>query len=98
MTIGRGGPWPVRDHAVRCVLEPVVLREGWPFPRDSGGTYTRRMDWGEYVPFTSGAGRRARGTGRMTATWLSFTLITACDCSRARCVAPLTSDPQGLCP
>ena len=25
------------------------------FPRDSGGTYTRRMNWGEYVHFTSGA-------------------------------------------
>jgi hypothetical protein len=25
------------------------------FPRDSGGTYTRRMNWGEYIHFTSGA-------------------------------------------
>jgi hypothetical protein len=25
------------------------------FPRDSGGTYTRRLNWGEYVHFTSGA-------------------------------------------
>jgi hypothetical protein len=25
------------------------------FPRDSDGTYTRRMNWGEYIHFTSGA-------------------------------------------
>jgi hypothetical protein len=25
------------------------------FPRDSGGSYTRRMNWGEYIHFTSGA-------------------------------------------
>jgi hypothetical protein len=25
------------------------------FPRDSGDTYTRRMNWGEYIHFTSGA-------------------------------------------
>jgi hypothetical protein len=25
------------------------------FPRDPGGTYTRRMNWGEYIHFTSGA-------------------------------------------
>jgi hypothetical protein len=31
----------------------------------------------------------------MTATWLSA-LITAYDGSRARCVAPLASDPQGM--
>lgn len=39
-----------------------------------------------------------RAQGRMIATWLSFALITAYDCSCAKCVAPLTSDPQGLCP
>ena len=39
------------------------------FPRDSGGTYTRRMNWGEYVHFTSGAaaadmsGQAARAFG-----------------------------------
>ena len=25
------------------------------FPRDADGTYTRRMNWGEYIHFTSGA-------------------------------------------
>jgi hypothetical protein len=25
------------------------------FPRDADGAYTRRMNWGEYVHFTSGA-------------------------------------------
>jgi hypothetical protein len=25
------------------------------FPRDGDGTYTRRMNWGEYIHFTSGA-------------------------------------------
>jgi hypothetical protein len=25
------------------------------FPRDQDGTYTRRMNWGEYIHFTSGA-------------------------------------------
>jgi hypothetical protein len=39
------------------------------FPRDPGGTYTRRMNWGEYVHFTSGAaaadlsGQAARAFG-----------------------------------
>jgi hypothetical protein len=39
------------------------------FPRDDGGTYTRRMNWGEYVHFTSGAaaadmsGQAARAFG-----------------------------------
>ena len=39
------------------------------FPRDSGGAYTRRMNWGEYVHFTSGAaaadmsGQAARAFG-----------------------------------
>jgi hypothetical protein len=39
------------------------------FPRDRGGTYTRRMNWGEYVHFTSGAaaadmsGQAARAFG-----------------------------------
>ncbi|MGO9725791.1 MAG: hypothetical protein ACLPN6_10605 [Streptosporangiaceae bacterium] len=121
------------------------------FPRDSGGTCTRRMNWGVYVHFTSGAaaadmsGQAARafgwppsgptnwstparnspashteipdhatgpsfepgrdaavaeptGTERMIATRLSFALITAYDCSCARFVALLTTDPQGLCP
>jgi hypothetical protein len=27
------------------------------FPQDPDGTYTRRMNWGEYVHFTSGAAR-----------------------------------------
>jgi hypothetical protein len=25
------------------------------FPRDSDGTYTRRLNWGEYIHFTSAA-------------------------------------------
>jgi hypothetical protein len=25
------------------------------FPREQDGTYTRRMNWGEYIHFTSGA-------------------------------------------
>jgi hypothetical protein len=39
------------------------------FPRDCGGTYTRPMNWGEYVHFTSGAaaadmsGQAARAFG-----------------------------------
>jgi hypothetical protein len=39
------------------------------FPRDDDGTYTRRMNWGEYVHFTSGAaaadlrGQAARAFG-----------------------------------
>jgi hypothetical protein len=32
------------------------------FPRDSGGTYTRRMNWGEYIHFTSGAAAADLGT------------------------------------
>jgi hypothetical protein len=40
------------------------------FPRDPAGTYTRRMNWGEYIHFTSGAaaadlsGQAARAFGR----------------------------------
>jgi hypothetical protein len=39
------------------------------FPRDADGAYTRRMNWGEYVHFTSGAaaadmsGQAARAFG-----------------------------------
>jgi hypothetical protein len=40
------------------------------FPRDADGTYTRRMNWGEYIHFTSGAaaadlsGQATRAFGR----------------------------------
>ena len=56
-----------------CELAPRAdldwLARGRHFPRDSGGTYTRRMNWGEYVHFTSGAaaadmsGQAARAFG-----------------------------------
>src|SRR6266516_1913015 len=54
---------PGRGH------EQVLPRAGPALPRDCGGTYTRRMNWGEYVHLTSGAaaadmsGQAARAFG-----------------------------------
>jgi len=58
-----------RDCGQAQVMNRFFRELARHFPRDSGGTYTRRMNWGEYVHFTSGAaaadmsGQAARAFG-----------------------------------
>jgi hypothetical protein len=58
-----------RDCGQAGVMNRFFRELARHFPRDSGGTYTRRMNWGEYVHFTSGAaaadmsGQAARAFG-----------------------------------
>ena len=44
-----------RDCGQAEVMDRFFRELARHFPRDSGGTYTRRMNWGEYIHFTSGA-------------------------------------------
>jgi hypothetical protein len=44
-----------RDCGQAAVMVRFFRLLAGHFPRDQGGTYTRRMNWGEYVHFTSGA-------------------------------------------
>jgi len=58
-----------RDCGRAEVMNRFFLELARHFPRDPDGTYTRRMNWGEYVHFTSGAaaadlsGQAARAFG-----------------------------------
>jgi hypothetical protein len=44
-----------RDCGQAAVMAGFFRQLAEHFPRDSDGTYTRRMNWGEYIHFTSGA-------------------------------------------
>ena len=44
-----------RDCGQAAVMDRFFRQLAANFPRDSGGTYTRRMNWGEYIHFTSAA-------------------------------------------
>jgi hypothetical protein len=58
-----------RDCGQAAVMDRFFRQLAGHFPRDADGTYTRRMNWGEYVHFTSGAaggdlsGQAARAFG-----------------------------------
>jgi hypothetical protein len=44
-----------RDCGQAAVMDRFFRQLAAHFPRDSDGTYTRRMNWGEYIHFSSGA-------------------------------------------
>ena len=44
-----------RDCGQAAVMDRFFRLLAEHFPRDQDGTYTRRMNWGEYIHFTSGA-------------------------------------------
>ena len=44
-----------RDCGQAQVMNRFFQELARHFPRDPDGTYTRRMNWGEYIHFTSGA-------------------------------------------
>ena len=58
-----------RDCGQAAVMDRFFRLLARDFPRDADGTYTRRMNWGEYIHFSSGAaaadlrGQAARAFG-----------------------------------
>jgi hypothetical protein len=59
------GPVPLLVLPAVPVMDRFFLPLALHFSRDSGGTYTRRMNWGEYIHYTSGAAgadRRSQAT------------------------------------
>jgi hypothetical protein len=59
-----------RDCGQAAVMDRFFRELAQHFPREADGTYTRRMNWGEYIHFTSGAaGADLRGQATRAFGW-----------------------------